>query len=98
MLSAGGRQMLGLNDTGTCTCPTNTSGIIDGCELNLLVENSCMGVMAVLYLYDVIFNANVFSVLTYDVVLIGQTSHGIISRPSTRYMKYSLIAVFCSSC
>ena len=74
--------MLGLNNTGTCACPANTSGIIDGRELNFLIENNRVGVIAKLYLYDVIFDANVLGVATYDVVLIGQTSFVIVGRPS----------------
>ena len=73
--------MVGLNNTGACTCPANTTGIIYGCELDLFVHNNRVGVMAVLYLYDVILDANVFSVVAYYVVPIGQTGCGVISRP-----------------
>jgi len=48
LLSAGARQMLGLNHTGTCTCPTKTTGIIDSCEGNLLVENSVVDFIAII--------------------------------------------------
>lgn len=74
--------MPGLNNTGTCTCPTNTTGTIYSCERNLLVENNGAGVMAKLYLYDVILDGNFISVLAHDVVFIGQTSFGVISRPN----------------
>ena len=72
--------MLGLNNTGTGTGPTDTTGIIQGCEGNLLVENSGVGVVAVFYLYDVIRDGNVFSVTTDDGVLIGQTGFDVIGR------------------
>ena len=74
--------MLGLNYPGTCTCPANTTGIIKCCEGDFLIENSCMGVIAILYLYNVILDVNVFGVFANDVVLIGQTSFGVISRPN----------------
>ncbi len=73
--------MLGRNNTSTCTCPANATVVIDGCELNLLVHNFRVGVIAKLYLYDVILDANVFSVVAYDVVLVGQRGCGVISRP-----------------
>ena len=38
--------------------------------------------MAKLYLYDVILDGNFISVLAHNVVLIGQTSFGVISRPN----------------
>ena len=81
MLAAGGRQVICLNITGTCTRPTDTTGIIDGCELNPFVENILVGVVAIPYFYDVIINPHAICVLTCDVVLIGQTSLGIVIRP-----------------
>jgi len=57
--------MLGLNSTGTCTCPTNTTAIIQSCEGNLLNENNSVRVITILYLYDVVIDGNVFSVLAY---------------------------------
>ena len=74
--------MFWLNNTGTFTCPADTTGIIYGCEGNRLIENSCVGVKSILYVYDVSINGNVLSVLAYNVVLIGQTGCGVISRPN----------------
>jgi len=74
--------MLGLNSTGTGTCPADTTGIIYGCEGNLLIENNSVGVIAILYLNDVIIDGNMFGVITYDVVLIGHAGFGIVGRPS----------------
>ncbi len=83
ILSAGSRQILGLNYTGACTYPANATGIIDGCEFNRLVENSCVGAIAKCYGYDVIRDANVLSVPAFDEGLIDDTSRGIVSRPGT---------------
>ena len=60
--------------------PTDTTGIIDACELKPFVENILVGVIAILYFYDVTFNRNLFCVLSFDVFLIGQTSTFIIFR------------------
>lgn len=38
--------------------------------------------MAKLYLYDVILDGNFIGVLAHNVVLIGQTGFGVISRPN----------------
>ncbi len=89
--------MPGLNNTGTCTCPTNTTGTIDSCERNLLVENNSAGVIAKLYLYDVILDGNFISVLAHDVVLIGQTSFGVINRPNTAIHEVLTDSLFSAS-
>ncbi len=90
--------MLGLNDTSTCTCPANTTAIVKGSEFNLLIENSCMHVMAVFYLYNVSGDANVLSVLTDDVVPIRKTSFVIISGPGTPLHVVLSDSRFCACC
>ena len=83
MLAAGGRQVIWL-DLAFCTCtrPTDTTVIIDGCELKPFVENFLVGVIAIPNFYDVTINRNLFCVLSFDIFSIGQTSVFIFRRPS----------------
>ena len=74
--------MFGLNSTGTCTYPTNTTAIIQSCEGNLLIESCSVCVIAILYLNDVIIDGNMFSVLAFNVEPIGHAGFGIVGRPN----------------
>lgn len=73
--------MLGLNNTSAGTGPPENTVTIYSREVNLLVLNRFIGVIAIHYYDDVIFNPDGFNVLASDFILIGKTSLDIVVRP-----------------
>ena len=73
MLTAGGRQIAVLNNTGACTKPPDITEPIYACESKLFVGNDFVGVIAKHYHYDFFIDPDGFNVFACDVVLIRQT-------------------------
>ncbi len=81
MLTAGGRQIPVLNNTGACTFPPENTETIYACECNLFVGNDFVGVIAKHYHDDFFINPDGFNVLTSDIVMISQPGLDIVIRP-----------------
>ena len=73
--------MIRLDGTTTSASPTDTAVIVDGCEVDYLVENSSVSVIAIYYLYDVIVDVDGFGVLAEDLDLIRYTGGIVVKRP-----------------
>ena len=73
--------MLGRNYTTTSASPTDTAVIVESGEVDFLVENSSVSVIAIFYLYDVFVDVDGFGVLAEDLELVGYTGGVVVMRP-----------------
>ena len=61
--------MIGLNISGTRTCPANTTVIVAGRKLDFFIGDGVVSVIFILYFYDVVIDRNVLSVFAHNVML-----------------------------